>query len=186
MLKQENCIQNRLITLAQFLCNFDFLGKTRLARNLLQEVLRRWFSREPEMVANTRDLVENAATCAKSLVEGDMAKLGACMDKYWAQKKRMAPSCDPTVIHQAMEALQPHVYGQTLLGAGGGGFMLALTKEPLAGRQLVAMLQQTVPGTESFEIFPMSIDEQGLQVYRVASDGTGGPVVNGGQTYIMA
>ena len=138
------------------------------------------------MVANTRSLVENSSACSRAIVGGDMAALGACLDAYWVQKKRMAPSCNPAVIHQAMEAMQPHVYGQTLLGAGGGGFMLALTKEPLAGRQLVAMLQQTVPGTESFEIFPMSIDEQGLQVYRVASDGQGGPVVNGGQTYIMA
>ena len=138
------------------------------------------------MVANARELVDNASACARAIVDGDMAALGGCLDAYWAQKKRMAPSCDPTVIRQAMEALQPFVLGQTLLGAGGGGFMLALTKEPLAGRQLVAMLQQTVPGTEAFEIFPMGIDEQGLQVYRVAGDGPGGPVVNGGQTYIMA
>lgn len=51
------------------------------------------------------------------------------MNMYWSQKKVMAPGCEPQLVRRMMDALLPHVYGQALAGAGGGGFMYILTKE---------------------------------------------------------
>ena len=52
------------------------------------------------------------------------------MNTYWRQKKVMAPGSEPRIVSQMMSALSPHVLGQALAGAGGGGFMYVLTKEP--------------------------------------------------------
>ena len=46
-----------------------------------------------------------------------------------------------------MEALEPHVYGQALAGAGGGGFMYLLTKEPNALENIKAALAQVEVGS---------------------------------------
>ena len=51
------------------------------------------------------------------------------MDKYWEQKKILAPGCEPLIVKIMMEHLKPICYGQLLVGAGGGGFMCILTKE---------------------------------------------------------
>lgn len=51
------------------------------------------------------------------------------MDKYWEQKKILAPGCEPLAVKIMMEHLRPICYGQLLVGAGGGGFMCILTKE---------------------------------------------------------
>nr|XP_042913354.1 L-fucose kinase-like [Parasteatoda tepidariorum] len=51
------------------------------------------------------------------------------MNKYWDQKKILAPGCEPVLIKEIMDILKPLCYGQLLVGAGGGGFMCVLTKE---------------------------------------------------------
>lgn len=59
---------------------------------------------------------------------GSLIKLGACMNRYWQQKKAMAPGCEPATVRTMMEALQPVTLGQSLAGAGGGGFLFILTQ----------------------------------------------------------
>lgn len=62
------------------------------------------------------------------------------MNTYWAQKKVMAPGCEPLLVRRMMDALLPHVHGQALAGAGGGGFMYILTKEPGAVERVKQIL----------------------------------------------
>ncbi len=42
----------------------------------------------------------------------------------------MAPGCEPAAVRSMMKALQPLSLGQSLAGAGGGGFLFLLTREP--------------------------------------------------------
>uniref|UniRef100_A0A3B4ERP8 L-fucose kinase n=1 Tax=Pundamilia nyererei TaxID=303518 RepID=A0A3B4ERP8_9CICH len=114
-----------------------YTGKTRLARNLLQDVVRSWYSRLPSMVQNAQQLVCNSEECARACVDS-LSRLGECLDRSWQQKKLMAPGCEPASVRAMMEALRPLVLGQSLAGAGGGGFLYLLTREP---RQREAVLQ---------------------------------------------
>lgn len=59
----------------------------------------------------------------------------------------MAPGCEPLAVRRMMDVLAPHVHGQSLAGAGGGGFLCLLTKEPRQKEALEAVLAKTeVPG----------------------------------------
>lgn len=73
---------------------------------------------------------------------GDLAFLGKCMNRYWLQKKSMAPGCEPLAVQRMMETLQPYVYGQSLAGAGGGGFLYILTKKPRQEAALQRLLAE--------------------------------------------
>lgn len=55
----------------------------------------------------------------------------------------MAPGCEPLAVGRMMAALRPHVYGQCLAGAGGGGFLYALTKAPRQKEALHQILANT-------------------------------------------
>lgn len=55
----------------------------------------------------------------------------------------MAPGCEPLAVRHMMDALAPHVHGQSLAGAGGGGFLYLLTKEPRQKEALEAVLAKT-------------------------------------------
>jgi fucokinase len=101
-----------------------------LAKNLLQSVLRKWHARLPGITATTDALVAGARRAAAALEAGDLAGLGAALDAYWAQKKTMADGAEPAFIRDMIAALRPRVHGAALCGAGGGGFLCLITKQP--------------------------------------------------------
>uniref|UniRef100_A0A8C5R8R7 L-fucose kinase n=1 Tax=Leptobrachium leishanense TaxID=445787 RepID=A0A8C5R8R7_9ANUR len=120
-----------------------YTGKTRLARNLLQDVLRNWYGRLPAIVQNADALVHNAELCAQAFGTGNLSRLGDCLNQYWLQKKCMAPGCEPLAVRRIMDTLEPYVHGQSLAGAGGGGFLYLLTKEPDQKEALQQLLEKT-------------------------------------------
>ncbi|XP_048371210.1 L-fucose kinase isoform X2 [Sphaerodactylus townsendi] len=146
-----------------------YTGKMRLARNLLQDVLRNWYARLPAIVQNANALVSNAEECARALQQGNLALLGKCMSNYRLQKKVMAPGCEPLVVQRMMEALQPHVYGQSLAGAGGGGFLCILTKQPRMQEALQRVLAKT-EGLGNFSIHTVEVDAAGFQMQLLEED----------------
>ena len=74
---------------------------------------------------------------------GSLQGLGACLRRARQQKRRMVPGCEPSSTRLLMEALEPLALGQSLAGAGGGGFLYLLTREPLQGPAVLQLLQRT-------------------------------------------
>ncbi|CAL9696540.1 unnamed protein product [Knipowitschia caucasica] len=159
----------RLTLSPQFLVSLEqhlllvYTGKTRLARNLLQDVVRSWYSRLPHMVQNAQQLVANAEACAEACSEGSLPALGHCLDCSWQQKKLMAPGCEPASVRRMMEALRPLVLGQSLAGAGGGGFLYVLTKLPRQKEEVLQVLSRT-PGLGDVSVHSVELDMEGLTV----------------------
>ncbi|KAM5297614.1 L-fucose kinase isoform 4-T6 [Glossophaga mutica] len=174
-----------------------YTGKTRLARNLLQvspssrrrggrrlsraqiltapllphlqDVLRNWYARLPAVVQNARSLVRHTEKCVEAFHQGSLPLLGQCLTLYWEQKKLMAPGCEPLVVRQMMDVLSPHVHGQSLAGAGGGGFLYLLTKEPRQKAALEAVLAKT-EGLGNYSIHLVEVDMQGLSLQLLGSE----------------
>ncbi|XP_036689750.1 L-fucose kinase isoform X3 [Balaenoptera musculus] len=146
-----------------------YTGKTRLARNLLQDVLRSWYARLPAVVQNAHNLVRHTEECADALRRGSLPLLGQCLTSYWEQKKLMAPGCEPLAVRRMMAVLAPHVHGQSLAGAGGGGFLYLLTKEPRQKEALEAVLAKT-EGLGNYSIHLVEVDTQGLSLQLLGTE----------------
>ncbi|XP_076863002.1 L-fucose kinase [Brachyhypopomus gauderio] len=140
-----------------------YTGKTRLARNLLQDVVRNWYSRLPSIVQNAKELVSNAEACAQACTEGSLPGLGACIDRYWQQKKAMAPGCEPAAVRTMMNALRPLTLGQSLAGAGGGGFLFILTRDAHQEEKVQQILRST-QGLGDFSVHSVELDTDGITV----------------------
>mmetsp|Transcript_125937 Transcript_125937/g.403190 ORF Transcript_125937/g.403190 Transcript_125937/m.403190 type:complete len:1125 (-) Transcript_125937:64-3438(-) len=140
-----------------------FTGRPRLAKHLLQNVIRQWFSRMPEICETVRGLVANAEDAAKALTNRDLSRLGTCMSTYWRQKKVMAPGSEPTSVAALRERLEPGILGFSLAGAGGGGFAMVLTREPEA-HGWVREVVEGCPGMESAYVSRVCIDFEGMTV----------------------
>uniref|UniRef100_A0A8C7QDA9 L-fucose kinase n=1 Tax=Oncorhynchus mykiss TaxID=8022 RepID=A0A8C7QDA9_ONCMY len=153
-----------LLSLQQHLL-LVYTGKTRLARNLLQDTVRRWYSRVPSIVENAGQLVDNAEECARACTEGSLPRLGACLERYWGQKKVMAPGCEPAAVRTMMDALRPLALGQTLAGAGGGGFLYLLTRQPQQGEAVRQVLNNT-QGLRDFSVHPVELDMEGISLLK--------------------
>lgn len=103
-------------------------------------MLRNWYARLPVVVQNARRLVRQTEKCAEAFRQGNLALLGQYLTSYWEQKKLMAPGCEPLAVQRMMDVLAPYAFGQSLAGAGGGGFLYLLTKEPRQKEVLEAVL----------------------------------------------
>lgn len=146
-----------------------YTGKTRLARNLLQDVLRNWYARNPQIVETEDNLVHLAHDCAKYFQQGDMKNVGACMDSYWSMKKKMAPGCEPEFVTKLMSTVRPHALGMCMAGAGGGGFMYVLARDQECQKNIKNLID-SMQSSDGTKVYEACIDEEGLKVTVIEED----------------
>lgn len=105
-----------------------YTGQVRLAKNLLQNVVRSWYSGDSQLHATFHRLQKCAITAAEHLIHSNFEGLCVCINDYWRLKKTVAPGSEPQRVTELMSQLLPHVSCMSLAGAGGGGYLYALTK----------------------------------------------------------
>ena len=144
-----------------------YTGRTRLAKNLLQRVLRQWAVRENGITDTVDALRSTAVDMAQALAARDAQRVGAALDAYWSQKKRMAPMAEPAEVTAMIEVLRPHITGASLCGAGGGGFLVGVTK--IAGAAASGVLSDALANDVRTKDIPCSfhkctVDCEGIVV----------------------
>ena len=142
-----------------------FTGKTRLAKNFLQNVLRRWASRTEEIVTTVNELVDDAETAAAALESGDLTVLANCLNRYWRQKKTMAgESSEPPIVKLMLSTLLSEglISAGSLCGAGGGGFMVLLTADDTSLAEIQEACRACGGGDVSWH--DCKVSTQGLSV----------------------
>jgi fucokinase len=107
-----------------------YTGATRLAKNLLQTVIQRWYHRAPDTLDLFRELHVNTHQMSHKLARMDLDKVSKCLAAYWSQKKRLAAGAEPAHIAALCAKLAPFARTTALCGAGGGGFMVVILKQP--------------------------------------------------------
>jgi galactokinase/mevalonate kinase-like predicted kinase len=124
-----------------------FTGMTRFANNILQNVLRRWARRTPEIVRTVGELVRYSEDARSALREGDLESLGSTLNDSWKRKIVMAgheSGVEPVPIKFLISELQQRkaIVGGSLCGAGGGGFMVMLAAEGFNSTKVQAIVQE--------------------------------------------
>lgn len=144
-----------------------FTGKTRLAKNILQQCLQRWSDRTDDICATVSSLVTTANAAAEALNVGDLDKLGCHLKEYWKQKKVMAGShsgVEPPLVARILEKLYAKelIRAGSLCGAGGGGFLVILSKDGVTEEVMIQELLQTDVDTSEISWHKVALDSDGL------------------------
>ena len=151
-----------------------YTGKTRLAKDLLQRVLRQWSLRDNGVTTLVSGLRANAVRMAGAIERGDAVAVGSYLDTYFAQKKQMAPGSEPAPVTEMLNVLRGAgaILGASLAGAGGGGFLVCVAAEP--GGNTVSAVERVLrahPATASaieaggdISVHAVSVDRRGLVV----------------------
>lgn len=140
-----------------------YTGITRLAKNILQQVVGRYLSRERATVATLGRIGDVAREVMDSFIRKDIVRFGSLIDTAWQLNKRLDPNSSNDQIERLMARVQPHIYGGKLLGAGGGGFLLMVCKSP-ADAAAVCQMLESEPPNERARFFDYSISDEGLVV----------------------
>ncbi|GAM18951.1 hypothetical protein SAMD00019534_021260 [Acytostelium subglobosum LB1] len=142
-----------------------YTGRTRLARDLLQDVIRRWYAKTEEILNVTDALVSTTDKMAHALEKVDVSEVGKLLHTYWEQKKCMASGAEPTHVANLINLIKEYVHGYSLVGAGGGGFMVVITKEKnTVTRELIKAKLASDENFSSVTLHSAEIDIKGMEV----------------------
>ncbi len=140
-----------------------YTGITRLAKNILGQVVGRYLDRNRESMATLRKIKDLTVQVAEALSRKNLPAFGRLVDTAWQQNKQLDPNSTNDQVEKLFARVEPNIYGAKLLGAGGGGFMLMICKSPEDARQIRAKLQADPPNDRG-RFFDFSVNTEGLVV----------------------
>jgi len=140
-----------------------YTGVTRLAKNILQEVVGRYLNRDREAIRTLAALHGLAGEMADTMARKDYVAFGRQIDEAWRLNNRLDPNSTNASVEAILDAVRPHLIGAKLLGAGGGGFLLMVCRSPEDARQARLTLEAQPPNARA-RFFRFDVSLHGLEV----------------------
>ena len=107
----------------------------------------------------------HATALFESIQLGDFERYGRLVRTTWKQNKALDKGTSPAAISALADQIDDLCLGYKLPGAGGGGFMYMVAKDPEAAMRIRRTLTAN-PLTENSRFVELSISEKGLQISR--------------------
>ena len=140
-----------------------YTGITRLAKNILHQVVARYLNRDRATLATLKHIGAAAREVMDAFIRKDIERFGRLIDLAWQLNKRLDPNSSNDEIEALLRRVEPHIYGAKLLGAGGGGFMLMICKSSADAASVREKLEGDPPNDRA-RFFDYDISDEGLVV----------------------
>ncbi|HEY1160040.1 MAG TPA: L-fucokinase [Terracidiphilus sp.] len=137
-------------------------GIQRMAKDLLRQVVLRYLARETATIQVLHSIKTLAVEMAYAMAEGEWKHLGQLLDRHWQLNQVLDPHTTNAPIAAILDRARPWIHGAKLAGAGGGGFLLLMARDPEAAAALRAGLDRE-PGQKSAFV-PYRIAREGLRI----------------------
>lgn len=142
-----------------------YTGITRTAKTLLAEIVRRMFLNHGEEIQLLRQMKEHAHDMYEAIQSDNFNLMGQLIGKTWLQNQLIDAGTNPPAVNALTEMVDDLCLGYKLPGAGGGGYLYMVAKDPQAAALIKQRLQQN-PQNANARFVDMTISETGLQVSR--------------------
>jgi galactokinase/mevalonate kinase-like predicted kinase len=142
-----------------------YTGLTRLAKGILHEVVRGVFLNSPAHLDTLEAIGANADVAFNALQRADYAALAASVRASWQLNQRLDAGTNPPEVSRILEPIADHLLAAKLLGAGGGGYLLLLAKDPEAAARIRRALKDRPPNAKA-RMVDFALSNTGLQLTR--------------------
>lgn len=142
-----------------------YTGVTRTAKHILAEIVRGMFLNNTRHLALLGDMKRHAIDMYEALQLNDFERYGRLVRRTWEQNKALDSGTNPEVIEALCSRIDDYCLGYKLPGAGGGGFMYMVAKDPAAALRIREELTKS-PLSPNARFVEMKISKTGLQVSR--------------------
>lgn len=142
-----------------------YTGITRTAKTLLAEIVRRMFLNNHDEIALLRDMKEHTLNLYETIQRNDFVGLGKAIRKTWAQNQAIDSGTNPAGVKAISDMVDDLCLGYKLPGAGGGGYLYMVAKDPDAAARIKQILNAN-PQNANARFVEMTLSEMGLQVSR--------------------
>jgi galactokinase/mevalonate kinase-like predicted kinase len=142
-----------------------YTGITRTAKGILGEIVRSVFLNSQSHLSLLADMKAHAMDMNEAIQRGDFSEYGRLINKTWSQNKALDSGTNPPAVEGIISKISDYTSGLKLPGAGGGGYLYMVAKDPQAAAVIRRVLTETPPNGRA-RFVEMSLSDKGLQVSR--------------------
>lgn len=142
-----------------------YTGITRTAKGILGEIVKGMFLNSSAHLALLHEMKEHALELYDAVQRGNFREMGLLVGKTWTQNKLLDAGTNPPGVEQIIRMVQDYILGCKLPGAGGGGYLYMVAKDPEAAARIQSILKSN-PINACSRFVEMSLSTKGLQVSR--------------------
>ncbi len=142
-----------------------YTGITRVAKNILKEIVRGVFLNGSRQLALLEELGQHAMATYEVLLRGQWEGLCECVRRSWELNQRLDAGTNPPEVQAILDQVDDYLAAAKLLGAGGGGYMLMLAKDQEAAARVRTALEEFPPARKA-RFVDFSVSETGLEITR--------------------
>ena len=142
-----------------------YTGITRTAKKILAEIVRRMFLNHNSELMLLREMKSHAFDMYEAIQRADFDLMGRLVRKTWMQNQAIDNGTNPAAVQQITSQIDDLCLGYKLSGAGGGGYLYMVAKDPDAAARIRTILNANRPNANA-RFVEMSLSTKGLQVSR--------------------
>ena len=142
-----------------------YTGITRTAKDILSEIVRGMFLNSEVHLGLLSEMKAHALDKYEAIQCGDFVAYGKLVGKTWEQNKALDSGTNPAAVEAIISKIQAYALGYKLPGAGGGGYLYIVAKDPGAALQIRKILTLSPPNSNA-RFVEMSLSNKGLQISR--------------------
>lgn len=142
-----------------------YTGITRTAKTILAEIVQKMFLNDHDQVALLREMKAHSLQMYEAIQRNDFKEMGKLVGKTWLQNQAIDAGTNPLEVKKLTDLIDDLCLGYKLPGAGGGGYLYMVAKDPEAAARIKVILNANrTNGNARF--VGMSLSKTGLQVSR--------------------
>lgn len=142
-----------------------YTGITRTAKTILAEIVQKMFLNDHDQVALLREMKAHSLQMYEAIQRNDFKEMGKLVGKTWLQNQAIDAGTNPLEVKKLTDLIDDLCLGYKLPGAGGGGYLYMVAKDPEAAARIKVILNTNRPNGNA-RFVGMSLSKTGLQVSR--------------------
>lgn len=142
-----------------------YTGITRTAKTILAEIVQKMFLNDHDQVALLREMKAHSLQMYEAIQRNDFQEMGKLVGKTWLQNQAIDAGTNPLEVKKLTDLIDDLCLGYKLPGAGGGGYLYMVAKDPEAAARIKVILNANRPN-DNARFVGMSLSKTGLQVSR--------------------
>ena len=100
-----------------------------------------------------------------AIQRGEFETFGRLVAKTWEQNKALDSGTNPPAVEKIISRIKDYALGYKLPGAGGGGYLYIIAKDPSAAALIRKELTASPQNTNA-RFVEMGLSDKGLQISR--------------------
>jgi galactokinase/mevalonate kinase-like predicted kinase len=142
-----------------------YTGITRTAKKILAEIVRRMFLNEHDQLLLLRQMKQHTMDMYEAIQRQDFRQMGLLVRKTWQQNQLLDSGTNPPEVAALTALVDDLCLGYKLPGAGGGGFLYMVAKDPEAAARIKTVLNENRLAPNA-RFVDMTLSKTGLQISR--------------------